>query len=160
MFNGTDRGIRIKTRRGRGGEIHDLVFRNLVMKNNVCPVAINMYYKCGASPSETALFSPGICPVVIETPRIHSIVISNITATACRASAGFIVGLPESPIENLRIENSVFETDEDSGVPPEESEMYRGLPQTVLKSIRILNTLDPVFDNVSVRGPKESFSYT
>ena len=34
IFDGTDRGIRIKSRRGRGGSIHDLVFRNLTMNDN------------------------------------------------------------------------------------------------------------------------------
>ncbi|MCL2600387.1 MAG: glycoside hydrolase family 28 protein, partial [Treponema sp.] len=47
-FRGTDRGIRIKTRRGRGGQIENLDFRGLTMENNLCPVAINMFYKCGA----------------------------------------------------------------------------------------------------------------
>jgi polygalacturonase len=158
-FLGTDRGIRIKSRRGRGGEIADLEFRKLVMVDNLCPIAINMFYRCGAAPEDTRLFSQFPEPFGPETPVVRNILISGIRASGCRASAGFIAGLPESPVENLTIEDSVFCTDEQSGIEPDESELYRGIAAVDTKSFRILNAKNIRFRDVQVQGPAEPFLY-
>jgi polygalacturonase len=158
IFKGTDRGIRIKTRRGRGGLIRDLSFRNLVMENNLCPIAINMFYRPGALLSD-GFFSLESQPTTSATPAIKNISISDIRATGCKASAGFIAGLPESPIENLSISNSDFATDEGSPVNPDESDMFLGLPPVQEKSFRIINAKEPAFSGVTIRGPKEAFIY-
>ena len=158
LFKGTDRGIRIKTRRGRGGQIHNLEFRKLTMENNLCPVAINMYYRCGASLAD-GYFSLDALPVNAATPSIKNILISDIQASGCRASAGFIAGLPESPVENIRLNRCDFSTDEHSGVSPDESDMFLGLPQITERCIRLLNVKDAEFNEVQVRGPAETFIY-
>ena len=44
VFSGTDRGVRLKTRRGRGGKVEGIQLTNLVMENVVCPFVFNMYY--------------------------------------------------------------------------------------------------------------------
>ncbi|MDR3284197.1 MAG: glycoside hydrolase family 28 protein [Treponema sp.] len=157
-FTGTDRGIRIKTRRGRGGQIRDLNFRNLTMTNNLCPLAINMYYRCGASMSD-GFFTTSALPVNPATPSIKNISVAGIRATGCRASAGFVAGLPESPIENLSVVDSEFYTDETSPVSPTESDMFLGLPEVKEKSFRIFNAREPVFSSVIVKGPKQAFIY-
>ena len=158
VFKGTDRGIRIKTRRSRGGDIHDLEFRNLVMENNICPLAVNMFYRCGAK-LEDGFFTRDALPVNAATPSIKKIKITNIKASGCRASAGFIAGLPEALIEDLHIKNCEFSTDENSGVSPAESEMYLGLDEVNEKSIRLINVKNPVFEDVKVAGPAQAFIY-
>jgi polygalacturonase len=158
LFRGTDRGIRIKTRRGRGGQIHDLVFKNLSMENNLCPLSINMYYRCGAN-IEDGFFSREALPISPGTPLIKNISVSDITATGCRASAGFIAGLPESPVERISLERCLFSVDGQSGVSPQESDMFLGLPPVEEKSIRLLNIKDAEFKEVQVTGPAETFIY-
>jgi polygalacturonase len=158
LFKGTDRGIRIKTRRGRGGRIQNLEFRKLKMENNLCPLAINMYYRCGAN-LQDGYFSLDALPINAATPSIKNISISDIEASGCRASAGFIAGLPESPVENLRLNRCDFSTDEQSGVSPDESDMFLGLPQITEKCIRLLNVKDIECNEVQVRGPAETFIY-
>jgi polygalacturonase len=158
LFRGTDRGIRIKTRRGRGGTIQDLEFRKLTMENNLCPLAINMFYRCGAEHSDT-YFSTGALTVDATTPAIRNIRIADIKATGCRASAGFIAGLPESPVENISVRRCEFSTDERSGVSPDESDMFLGLPQITEKGIRLLNVKNVEFSEVNVSGPAEAFIY-
>jgi polygalacturonase len=158
VFMGTDRGIRIKTRRGRGGHIRNLSFRNLIMENNLCPLVINMFYRCGAKPSD-GFFAQDPLQVGLTTPSIKNITISQIRASGCRASAGFIAGLPEAPIENLSISGCEFSTDESSPASPDESDMFMGLPLVQEKSFRILNVKDPVFSDVTVQGPAEAFIY-
>jgi len=156
-FYGTDRGIRIKTRRGRGGEISDLVFKNLSMEGNLCPLAINMYYRCGAGAEEDGLFSLDAQPVGAETPHIRRVSVIGIRAQGCRASAGFVVGLPEAPVEDLVLSDCVFITDEDSCVPPDESDMFFGIPPVDVRSFRLRFVRDPVFEQVTVKGPAKPF---
>lgn len=153
-FSGTDRGVRIKTRRGRGGTISGIDFRDLTMENNICPLAINMFYRCGAS-LEDGFFETRSLPVDATTPVIRDVKIRSVRATGCKASAGFIAGLPESPIEDLIVEDCSFVTDEQSGISPQESEMFLGLPPVGEKSIRVLNAPGARFINVTVKGPQE-----
>jgi polygalacturonase len=158
VFAGTDRGIRIKTRRGRGGRIRNLSFHNLTMENNLCPLAINMFYRCGAKLSD-GFFVQDPLQVGAATPSIKNITISRIRASGCRASAGFIAGLPESPIENLTIRSCEFFTDETSPASPEESDMFLGLPPVQGKSFRVLNVKEPEFSDITITGPQEAFIY-
>ncbi len=150
-FIGTDRGIRIKTRRGRGGLIENLTFRNISVDGCLCPFTFNMYYKCGAT--DEGLFSLDPLPVSADTPRIRNILIENVTATGCRSSAGFIVGLPESPIEGVVIRNSFFAVDPESDTKPGVSEMYKGLPDVREKGVRV-RFASLKLENVVVSGVK------
>ena len=147
LFDGTDRGIRIKTRRGRGGLIHDLSFRNITMKDNLCPFVINMYYKCGTD--DDTLFSLDKLPVDKSTPVIHSIAIEGCHGTGSKASAGMAVGLPEMPIRNVSIRNSSFAVDRDTTADVNTSDMYRGLPTPLSRGFRLRN-IEVKLENVSI----------
>ena len=48
LMDHTDRGLRVKTRRGRGNTavIDGLVFRNVEMRGVKAPFVINMFYFC------------------------------------------------------------------------------------------------------------------
>ncbi|MCH5201473.1 MAG: glycoside hydrolase family 28 protein, partial [Oscillospiraceae bacterium] len=48
IFNHTDRGLRIKTRRGRGKDaiIDGVLFENIKMDGVLTPIVINMWYNC------------------------------------------------------------------------------------------------------------------
>ena len=158
-LSGTDRGIRIKSRRGRGGDINDIELRDLVMDNTLCPIAMNMYYKCGITDTKSPLFSLEKQPVTSETPRIHNVKIIGCKGKGCKASAGFIAGLPEMPIDNLEISDCYFTTDESSDRSPMESDMFYGLPEVTEKSFRVINAPGAKFHNVKIEGPKETFIY-
>lgn len=158
-LSGTDRGIRIKSRRGRGGDINGIELKNLVMNDTLCPIAMNMYYKCGITDTKSPLFSLEKQEITSETPRIHNVKIIGCKGTGCKASAGFIVGLPEMPIDNLEIRDCYFTTDENSGRSPMESEMFYGLPEVTEKSFRVVNAPGAKFENVTIEGPKETFIY-
>jgi hypothetical protein len=121
-----------------------------------------MYYRCGAeeeAKKPDGFFSLNSLPLNSLTPSIKNIRISGINARNCRASAGFIAGLPESPVENLDIRDCEFSTQEDSGVSPEESDMYLGIPPAAGKSFRLLNIKGAEFKNVKVKGPPLDFLY-
>ncbi len=149
-FIGTDRGIRLKTRRGRGGVVENLTFRNISIDGCLCPFTFNMYYKCGAVDDDPC-FSLSSLPVTDRTPHIRNILIENVTATGCRSSAGFLVGLPEARIENVTIRNSSFAVVHEGAVETSLSEMYRGLPDVEERGIRV-RSADLKLENVVVEG--------
>lgn len=148
LFDGTDRGIRIKTRRGRGGVIHDLFFKNLTMKDNLCPFVINTYYRCGTDKKE--LFSLEKMQVTEETPRLFNVFLENCNATGSKSSAGMIVGLPESPVENVEIKNCSFKVSKSANRSIDESDMYLGLPTPTSRGFRIRYATDVSLDNLYV----------
>jgi len=99
-FEGTDNGIRVKANRDRGNDVGNLVFRDITMKDVKNPLIISEYYP-KILPSEGAV-AP--VPVTHLTPHFHDNVLENVTATG-GAIAGAIVGLPESPVENVVLRN-------------------------------------------------------
>ncbi len=89
IFDGTDRGIRIKSMRGRGGTVEEIRVDNIIMKNIKEQVfMLNMEYQ--ETPSET---------VSERTPQFKNIHFSNVTAEA--GEAGFLLGLEEMPIDGV-----------------------------------------------------------
>lgn len=89
VFDGTDRGIRIKTMRGRGGAVEDFRVSNIVMKNILYEaIVLNMEY--GKTNPE---------PVSERTPELKNIRISNVTAYAKQAIR--ILGLDEMTVKNI-----------------------------------------------------------
>jgi polygalacturonase len=94
VFDGTDRGIRIKTARGRGGVVEDIRVDNIIMKNiRESPFVLDMQY---AKTKEE--------PVSDRTPQFKNIHYSNISVSQAK-QAGFINGLSEMPIENISFSN-------------------------------------------------------
>lgn len=104
IFEDTDRGLRIKTRRGRGKDavIDEIVFENILMKGVRTPIVVNSYYWC-CDPDGHSQYveSKEALPVDDRTPSIRKMEFHNIKAEDCHASASYIYGLPESKIENL-----------------------------------------------------------
>ena len=98
-FEGTDNGIRVKANRDRGHDVGHLVFRDLDMKDVKYAIVISEYYPHILPPADEA---PQ--PVGRLTPHFHDITIENLTATGS-TMAGAIVGLPESPVENVVLDH-------------------------------------------------------
>ncbi len=106
VFNGTDRGLRVKSRRGRAGIVENITLNNITMNGVGCPIVMNLYYECGARPEEIAFLSDRKpMPVTDTTPCIRNIKITNVAANNAQSAAAFLLGLPERPIENVLFEN-------------------------------------------------------
>lgn len=105
VFKNTDRGIRIKSRRGRGGVIEDVRINNIIMNGVLCPFVGNLFYFCGPGGKDKFVWDKELYPVTEKTPVLRRIHFSNITATETRAAAGFFYGLPESKIEEITFDN-------------------------------------------------------
>lgn len=123
-FTNTDCGIRIKTDRDRGGNVHDLTYRNLRMTNVKVPILIYAAYmakdpkfrKLDDLTADIAASYPA-APVGPRTPTYHDITFSHITATAAKGRrAGLIWGLPESPVKNVLLEDVRITADKPFGI--------------------------------------------
>ena len=79
VFCGTDRGIRLKSRRGRGNAVEDLRVDNIVMDEVLCPIVLNLFYVCGAA-IDSQLLDPAAEPVTSGTPQFRRLRFSNVTA--------------------------------------------------------------------------------
>jgi polygalacturonase len=101
-FENTENGIRIKSRRGRGGIVEDLTYTNITMKNVRPAISIVPYYQDSTHDQYPTNDPPQ--PMVATTPVFRNIRIVNLTATAVDG-AGLVVGLPESPVSDLVLEN-------------------------------------------------------
>jgi polygalacturonase len=107
LFTCTDRGLRIKTRRGRGkdGIIDNITFENIRMKGVFTPFVINMFYHCDADGKEEYVWSKDKLPLDEKTPQIGTIVFKNIMCEDCEVAALFFYGLPEQKIGCVYLEN-------------------------------------------------------
>ncbi|MBR1920143.1 MAG: glycoside hydrolase family 28 protein [Spirochaetales bacterium] len=151
-FLGTDRGIRIKSRRGRGGTLENLEFENLHMDRNFCPFTCYLWYRGGAPDPTLPLYEQKAHPVTPETPHIRNLKIRNCTGTNATASAMLIAGLPESPIENVEIENCTFAVDPNTTVDVNEADMYLGLGTPESRGARLKWVKSLKLDNVTISG--------
>jgi polygalacturonase len=101
-FENTENGIRIKSRRGKGGTVQDVSYSDITMKNVHTAISIACYYQ-DSSKDKFPKDDPAQ-PVTETTPIFRNIHISNVTATSTK-DGGLIVGLPESVVSNVVLEN-------------------------------------------------------
>jgi hypothetical protein len=117
VFQDTQRGIRIKTTRGRGNVVEDVRVTNIVVRDlKHEAVALDMFYT--AAPPE---------PVSERTPHVRNVHISGITGTA--RGAGVVLGLDEARIDDVTL------TDID--IAAESGLMIRNADHVTLRSVRI-----------------------
>jgi len=110
LFNQTDRGLRIKTRRGRGKDaiIDGIVFENIQMDDVLTPLVINMFYFCDPDGHTEYVYSKEKLPVDERTPYLGEFVFKDIDCKNVNVAAGTFFGLPEQPIKSINIENVNF----------------------------------------------------
>lgn len=159
LFDGTDRGLRIKTRRGRGriGKCGAVIFSDIVMKNVKVPFVINMFYNMGDENGHGEyVWTTEKLPVDERTPEIGSFTFKNIVCTGAEYSAGAFYGLPESPIKSITFENVSFSYNPDAneGFPDMREKNFavkkqgldfRCVEKVVLKNVEITGqTGEPV----------------
>jgi len=94
VFDGTDRGIRIKSTRGRGGVVEDIQVDNIVMRD-IKEEAVILDLMYSKMPPE---------PLSERTPIFRNISISNMTVTNVKIPIK-ICGLEESPITDISLTN-------------------------------------------------------
>ncbi|MCB5953204.1 glycoside hydrolase family 28 protein [Enterococcus sp. BWT-B8] len=150
IFQDTDRGIRLKSRRGRGGTIEDIRVNNIVMDNVLCPFILNLYYFCGPKGNESYVWDKTPYPLDERTPRFRRIHFANITARNVQASAGFIYGLAEQYVSDITFSSVDISMAKNSrsGVPA----MMAGISETKNQGFYIGFSKDLIFDRISIEN--------
>ncbi|MBP1614472.1 MAG: polygalacturonase (Pectinase) [Bacteroidetes bacterium] len=101
IFDGTDRGIRLKSTRGRGGVVEDIRISNIVM-SNIRNEAIVMDLMYSDMPAE---------PLSDRTPIFRNIHVSGLTATGVKTPI-VIKGLDEAHITDVSLRDMNIESKE------------------------------------------------
>ncbi len=148
-FEGTENGLRIKSQRGKGGLVENISYSDITMKDVNPAITLTCYYmysSAGDPTQPSAVKDTEPKPVDETTPIYRNIRISNVTAT-CQKSAGFILGLPESQISNVVLEN-VRITAATTGLSIKNA---KGIQ---LKNVQVTNKEGPPFilENAEVEG--------
>ena len=151
-FSHTDRGLRIKTRRGRGRDaiIDQVTFKDIEMDNVMTPFVINSFYFCDPDGKTEYVQSRDMYPVDERTPRLGTLVFENINAKNCHVAACHFDGLPEQPIEQVVMRNCSidFAKEPKKDVPA----MSSGVEACVKKGVFANNVRKLVLDNVAIDG--------
>ncbi len=150
VFKETDRGIRMKSRRGRGGIIEDIRVSNIVMDGVICPFTINLYYFCGPKGKEKYVWDKNPYPVTVETPAVRRIHFANITARNVHAAAGFLYGLAEQYVSEISF-TSVDISMAHNAVPGQ-PDMMTGIENMNNRGFFLGNVRDVQFQQVTVEN--------
>lgn len=154
LFKSTDRGLRIKTRRGRGniGSIDNITFDDIIMENVKTPFVINSYYNMGPKGGhEEYVWTTKALPIDEYTPILGSFHFSNMKCSNVEIAAGVFLGLPEMPIKEVSFENVSFSYNTNA-LPQSPCMMEH--PYTMKNAgifclnVSNLKTLNVVFENV------------
>lgn len=152
LFSHTDRGLRIKTRRGRGKDaiIDNVIFKNIKMDHVMTPFVANSFYFCDPDGKTAYVQSREAMEVDERTPHIKRMVFEDIEAKNCHVAAAHFDGLPEQKIDEIIMRNvSVTYTDNPVCDVPAMSE---GVEKCTLKGIFANNVKKLTLDNVNVTG--------
>lgn len=150
IFQHTDRGIRLKSRRGRGGIVEDIRISNIVMDDVLCPFILNLYYFCGPRGKDKYVWDKNPYPVTEETPRFRRIHFANITARRVHAAAGFLYGLAEQYISEITFDHIDISMAENAipGVPA----MMTGIREMNNRGFFLGNVKDIRFHHVTIEN--------
>jgi len=150
VFHKTDRGIRIKTRRGRGGAVEDVRVNNILMDEVNCPFVVNLYYYCGPNGHADWVQTREPQPLDDTTPAVRRVYFSNITAKDIRSCAGFVYGLAEQYVEDMAFDNILVMMGD--GFEPELPAMLDGIEEMTKRGFYLGNVRDITFSNCTITG--------
>ena len=157
IFDGTDRGLRIKTRRGRGERsvLDDIVFENIDMNGVHMPFTVNMFYFCDPDGHSDYVQNQNPAPVDEMTPVIGSITGRNINCKGASACMICAFGLPERPIEKLTFENINVSFLPESERTPERPVMMDNFDEMSGRSVFARNIKELVLTNINIEGSSD-----
>ena len=149
-MDGNDRGLRIKTRRGRGkyGVIDGIRFEDIVMNGVKMPLVVNSFYHCDPDGRSAWVQSREAHPVDDTTPTIGRIAFERIRAEECGACAAYVLGLPERPVECISLKDCEFAFRKDAeAIEPAMAEGVEAVARRglIVKNVRVLKVQGVAF---------------
>lgn len=151
-FENTDRGLRIKLRRGRGKDcIIDAVwFQNIQMNEVKTPFVLNSFYFCDPDGKTEYVQSKEKLPVDDRTPWVKSLQFTDIHCRNSHFAGVYFYGLPEQKIQSITMENVLisFAENAKTGV----AAMMEGCDPSCRLGIYLHNIEKVILKNVKVEG--------
>ena len=122
LFTNTDRGLRIKTRRGRGEDavVENIYFENILMDGVLTPFVVNSFYNCCDPDAHSEYVrTKEKLPIDDRTPHIKKLEFKNIECQNAHVAGIFLYGLPERKIDEVIMENITIDYAENpiKGIP-------------------------------------------
>lgn len=152
LFTRTDRGLRIKSRRGRGKDsvFDGIEFSDIKMEGVLTPLVVNMFYFCDPDGKSDYVQSKQKLPVDDSTPRIGSFLFQRLECRDCEWAFGVFYGLPEQPIGSITIKDSTFAMAKSAsaGLPA----MMLDLPKMSKAGFVFHHVYKVVYSNVKAEG--------
>ena len=154
LMRRTDRGLRIKTRRGRGeqGVIDGITFERVRMENVLAPLVVNALYFCDPDGHSPWVQSREKQPVDDGTPTLGTVTYRDVTADGC-ACAGYVLGLPERPMERLILERVRLSASPEAR--PIAPAMSEGVPQVTAHGLEAHFVRQLILKDVEITGCEE-----
>ncbi|HBP24286.1 MAG TPA: polygalacturonase [Oribacterium sp.] len=158
IFDGTDRGLRIKTRRGRGPKaLYDhIFFHHIEMKNVHMPFTFNMFYFCDPDGHSDYVQNQSFHPVDDRTPTIGTIRAENIVCTGVDACMLVAYGLPERYIEHIALKNITATFLPKTERSPRQTIMMDNFPAMTGRSIYARNVKRLSLENIEITGSDDT----
>lgn len=157
LFKDTDRGLRIKTRRGRGKDsiVDEINFRSITMDGVKSPFVVNCFYYCDPDGKSDYVASQEALPEDERTPEIRNLSFLDITCKNAHHTGICIYGLPEKKIESVTMKDIVitYHPEAEEGI----AAMMRECKPTKKQGIFIRNVKKLVMDNVHAIGAEKEF---
>lgn len=152
VFRGTDRGFRIKTRRGRGkaAVIDGARLVNIRMENVGTPFVINSFYFCDPDGREPHVGDRRAHPVDDSTPSVRHLFLKDIDCVGTGHAAVYVLGLPEQPVRGLHIEN--FRVRYDPDASPGFPDMAEGILASRHVGLHLVNVRGLTLAGIDVVG--------
>lgn len=151
-FVNTDRGLRIKTRRGRGmlAIVEDVFFEQIVMEHVKTPLVANSFYCCDPDGRTDYVQNRNPLPVDERTPLLRRLVFHHITCHKVHAAAGYFYGLPEQPIGEIEMKHISVDYAEDAR--PFMPAMLCGEQEMCRQGFILRNIHKVILEDVTVEG--------
>lgn len=152
LFLHTDRGLRIKTRRGRGRDaiLDEIIFEHIYMDHVMTPFVINSFYYCDPDGHTEYVATKEPLPVDERTPEIRSLAFRDIVAKNCHLAAAYLYGLPEKKIGRVEMERIrvTYADNAETGIPA----MMDGIQPVSRMGIYANNIETLVLNDVVIEG--------
>jgi polygalacturonase len=151
-FTGTDRGVRVKTRRGRGKDaiVKGAWFDNIEMNEVGTAFVVNSFYDVDADAKTDYVRSRDPQPVSDLTPWLGGFKLTNIRCERVRNAVVYLLGLPEQPIEGVEIDGLYARFDPDAKPAP--PDMAASIPPERHRGIYIVNARHVRLRHIDIEG--------
>ncbi len=154
IFSRTDRGVRVKTRRGRGdlAVVTDLDFENILMEDVHMPLTLGMFYFCDPDGHSEYVQCQEEAATDERTPMIGNIRLKKLTCTGTDAVFVCMYGLPEQKVRSVLIEDADVTFRDREELKPMQPLMMDHFMEMSGKSVYLRNVREVSLRNVTIRG--------